>query len=89
MKNKRELEKIFKGVANHRRVEILILLDNKPNLSVIDISDELKTNFKTIAEHIRKMHLAGLIYKTNKGNSVCHTLSPLGQTILNFCRTLE
>ena len=89
MKTKRELEKIFKGVANHRRVEILTLLDSKPDLSVVDIANELRTNFKTIAEHIRKMHIAGLIFKTSKGNSVCHTLSPLGQSILKFCRILE
>lgn len=89
MKNKRELEKIFKGVANHRRVEILILLDRNPGLSVIEVSEILKTNFKTIAEHIRKLHIAGLVFKTSKGNSVCHTISPLGKTILVFCRTLE
>lgn len=89
MKNKRELEKIFKGLANHRRVEILLLLNKQPDLSVIDISEKLNTNFKTIAEHIRKMHIAGLVFKTNRGNSVCHTLSPLGKSVLEFCRTLE
>ena len=89
MKNKRELEKIFKGVANHRRVEILILLDEKPGLSVVGISDKLKTNFKTIAEHIRKLHISGLVFKTSHGQSVAHTVSPLGKDVLAFCRTLE
>ncbi|OGD67560.1 hypothetical protein A3F08_00785 [Candidatus Berkelbacteria bacterium RIFCSPHIGHO2_12_FULL_36_9] len=89
MKNKRELEKIFKGVANHRRVEILLLLEKTPGLSVIEISYQLKVDYKTIAEHIRKLHIAGLIFKTNKGSSVANTISPLGQSILVFCRTLE
>lgn len=89
MKNKRELEKIFKGVANHRRVEILLLLNITPGLSVIEISEKLKTNFKTIAEHTRKLHISGLVYKTNRGNSVAHTVSPLGKSVLVFCRTLE
>lgn len=89
MKNKRELEKIFKGVANHRRVEILILLDKNPELSVIEVSEILKANFKTIAEHIRKLHIAGLVFKTSCGQSVAHTISPLGKDILAFCRTLE
>lgn len=89
MKNKRQLERIFKGVANHRRIEIMLLLDKQPELSVIDIAAKLRCNFKTIAEHTRKLHLAGMIYKRNKGNSVNHTLSPLGKSILKFCRTLE
>jgi len=89
MKNKRELEKIFKGVANHRRVEILLLLNDTPGLSVIEVSDKLKTNFKTIAEHIRKLHISGLVFKTSHGQSVAHTVSPLGKDVLAFCRTLE
>lgn len=89
MKNKRELEKIFKGVANHRRVEILLLLDKTPGLSVIEVSEKLKTNFKTIAEHIRKLHISGLVFKTSHGQSVAHTISPLGKDVLAFCRTLE
>lgn len=89
MKNKRELEKIFKGVANHRRIEILLLLDKEPELSVVNIAYKLHCNFKTIAEHTRKLHIAGMVYKTNRGNSVSHILSPLGKSILKFCRTLE
>ena len=45
----RALEKIVKGFANHRRIEILALISRQPNLSVLDISDELRVNFKTIS----------------------------------------
>lgn len=89
MDNKRQLEKIFKGVANHKRVEILFLIDKKPLISVLAISKQINSNYKSIAEHIRKMHLAKLIFKNSSGNQVCLTLSPLGKTVLQFCRKLE
>ena len=85
----RKLEKITKGVANHRRIEILELLHRKQNLSVMDISRELKVNFKTISEHIRRLSHAGLVLKKNMGAAVEHTISPLGRHVLKFLRTLE
>jgi len=39
--NYRALERIVKGFANHRRIEILYLLRREPELSVDDISERL------------------------------------------------
>jgi DNA-binding transcriptional ArsR family regulator len=89
MKNKYELEKIVKGFSNHRRIEILHLLNQRPNLSIFEISDILNVNFKTISEHVRRLAIAGLVRKRNEGNNVRHTLSDRGKSILKFLRTLE
>jgi|SRR3989344_5019920 len=83
------LEKITKGLANHRRVEILHTLSIQPSLSVLDLSQKLGVNFKTISEHLRRLNISGLVYKNSDGNSIRHTLSPRGKTILKFLRTLE
>jgi DNA-binding transcriptional ArsR family regulator len=85
----RQLEKIVKGFSNHRRIEILGLLYDKPELSLIEIADELRINFKTASEHTRRLAIAGLVMKRNDGNLVRHALSALGKTILKFLRTLE
>jgi predicted transcriptional regulator len=85
----RRAEKIAKGFANHRRVEILSLLENKPNLSVFDISDELDVNFKTISEHLRRLFTAGLVSKKNRGPRVEHVLTELGKKVLRFLRSLQ
>lgn len=89
MLNTKGLEKIVKGFSNHRRIQILELLAGSPELSVIEISEKLKVNFKTISEHIRRLTNAGLVLKRYQGASVRHTLSPLGTLILKFLRTLE
>ena len=67
----------------------MALLDKMPELSVMEIADELGINFKTASEHIRRLASAGLVLKRNQGAAVRHILSPTGRLILKFLRTLE
>jgi len=83
------LERIIKGAANHRRIEIMELLSNKPELSVDDVTKVLKGNFKTISEHLRRLAIAGLVAKRSDGLNVRHKLTPRGLSILKFLRILE
>ena len=85
----RQIERIAKGFANHRRVEILTLLEKEPELSLIEISERLKINFKTASEHIRKLAIANLVMKRNAGAAVRHALTEMGRLTLKFLRTLE
>ena len=88
-KRHRDLERVFKGVANHRRVEILDTLERHPELTVSDLSERLSVDFRTASEHLRKLAIAGLVIKRHEGAAVCHALSARGKYILKFCRTLE
>ena len=84
-----ELERIVKGIANHRRIEILELLGKKPEMSVTEIAEKVKSNFKTTSEHIRRMAIAGLLMKRSDSKSVRHKLTKRGELILTFLRMLE
>jgi len=85
----KKLERIVKGFSNHRRIEIMNLLDSYPELSLDEISKRLRCNFKTISEHIRRLSISGLVYKRYEGRKVCHKLSSRGINILTFLRKLE
>ncbi len=85
----KKIERIVKGVANHRRIQIIELLKRKPELSVAGIADELKINFKTASDHIRRLSIAGLVLKRYEGNFVRHKLTKRAQSILKFLRILE
>lgn len=85
----RELERIIKGFANHRRIEILELLKREPELSVEDISERLKIGYPNASDHVRKMAIAGLVMKRNDGAAVRHKLTSRGEHILMFCKRLE
>ena len=88
-KTNRELERIVKGFANHRRLQVLELLQKEPELSVQEISEKLKTEFKNISAHINKMAIAGLVMKRNEGNLIRHKLTNRGKSILQFVRIIE
>lgn len=85
----RQLERIAKGFSNHRRIQILELVSAKPELSLQEISTQLKINVKTASDHIRRLAIAGLVLKRNRGVNVLHRLSPRGDIILKFLRKLE
>jgi len=85
----RKTERIVKGAANHRRLEILDLLKKKPELSVEEIASTLKINFKTASEHIRRLALSGLVVKRYDARNVRHKLTRCGSDILTFLRMLE
>jgi DNA-binding transcriptional ArsR family regulator len=87
--NYRQLERIVRGFSNHRRIEILKLLEKYPELSVIEISERLNKNFKTIADHVRRLTIAGLLMKKSQGASIRHRLTKRGEKVLEFLRTLE
>lgn len=87
--NFKKIERIVKGFDNHRRIQILDLLDKEPELSVIEIAEKLKIGYENTSDHIRKMAIVGLILKRNEGNTVRHKLTPRAKTILVFCKKLE
>lgn len=85
----RQLERVVKGFANHRRIQIIQLLEKESELSVQDIATKLKINYKTASEHIQKVERAGILLKRNRSINVLHKLSPKGFNILEFLRMLE
>ena len=83
-KTAKQLERHLKGVANHRRIEILFLIAHEEGISVDGISNSLRCNFKTISEHIRRLVQAGLVEKKYEGHMVKHRLSPYGHIFIKF-----
>lgn len=84
IKTAKQLERYFKGVANHRRIEILFLIEKNPGVSVAEIADTLEANLKTISEHTRRLVASGLVFKRYRGRTVEHSLSPYGKIFIRF-----
>jgi len=86
--NFKYLEKIMKGGANHRRLQILFLLEKNPGLSVDLVSTNLNVIFVTIASHLQKLHSSGLVSKKYVGRTVVHFVTKRGKDIMTLCRIL-
>ena len=89
LKTSKQLERHLKGVANHWRIEMLLLVAERDGVTVEGIAEALGGNFKTISEHTRRLVQAGLLDKRYAGRTVTHTLSPYGKTITAFIRTFQ
>jgi len=85
----RKIERIVKGFANHRRIQILDLLHREPELSVDDISEHLNIGYENASDHIRKLAITGLVMKRYEGTTVRHKLTARGESILVFCKKLQ
>lgn len=88
-KTGKQLERHFKGVANHHRIEILLKISECSGMSVEEIAVAQRANFKTISEHTRRLVQAGLINKQYVGRRVVHSLTPYGSTFVAFIRTFQ
>jgi len=83
-KTAKQMERHLKGMANHYRIEILILVAKNERITLDGIVGTLKANEKTIGEHTRRLSTAGLLNKKYKGKFVEHSLSPYGKTFVRF-----
>lgn len=86
MKDSKKLERVFKGPANHWRIEILTMVEKNPEITLHYMAEKLQANFKTISEHTKKLVIAGLIRKNYQGREVTHILSPYGEKICEILR---
>jgi len=86
-KTPKQLERHLKGLANHRRIEILECIALNDGITLERIAKNLECNLKTISQHTRKLHRSGLINKKYIGRSVVHSLSPYGKRFYIFIKS--
>src|SRR3989344_1730963 len=89
IKTAKQMERHLKGVANHYRIEILLLIAKRDGITLDGIIETLGANGKTIGEHTRRLYQAGLLNKKYRGKFVEHTLSPYGKTFVRFLQSFQ
>lgn len=89
IKTAKQMERYLKGMANHYRIEILLILSVRPVLTLEEIIDSLGANARTVGEHVRRLFLAGLVNKKYRGRFVEHSLSPYGKVFVQFLKSFQ
>ncbi|WKZ26623.1 MAG: helix-turn-helix transcriptional regulator [Candidatus Paceibacterota bacterium] len=88
MKTAKQLERYFKGSANHWRIAILLLVEKNDGITVEGITKSFdKSDFKNISQHTHRLVQAGLLNKKYQGRQVIHRLSPYGLAFVKFIKT--
>ncbi len=83
-KTSKTLERHFKGVANHRRIQILLYAAGHPDATIEILTEQLKCNFRTTSSHTQRLVTAGLLEKQYRGREVLHSLTPYGVRFVKF-----
>ena len=83
------MERHLKGIANHYRIQIILLIAEHDGITLESIIERLKANVKTVGEHTRRLYQAGLINKKYNGKFVEHALSPYGKTFVQFLKSFQ
>jgi len=89
IKTAKQMERHLKGMANHYRIEILLIISKSDGIALDNIIKILGANGKTIGEHTRRLYQAGLINKKYRGKFVEHTLSPYGKIFVRFLKSFQ
>lgn len=87
LKTAKQMERHLKGISNHYRIGILLLIANSNGITLERIIEKIKANEKTIGEHTRRLLVAGLINKKYRGKYVEHSLSPYGKVFVRFLKS--
>ena len=89
IKTAKQMERHFKGISNHYRIKILLLISEQPGITLEGIVENIQANQKTIGEHTRRLHAAGLINKNYRGKYREHNLSPYGKKLAQFLKSFQ
>lgn len=89
IKTAKQMERHLKGMANHYRIEILLLIASREAITLDNIIETIGANGKTLGEHARRLYQAGLVNKKYRGKFVEHTLSPYGRTFVRFLKSFQ
>ena len=89
IKTAKQMERHLKGMANHYRIEILLLVAEREKMTLEDIIRMIGANGKTLGEHTRRLYNAGLVNKNYRGKFVEHSLSPYGRTFVSFLKSFQ
>jgi len=88
IKKSNQLEYIIRGFDNKRRIDIIFLLDQTPELSVSDIVEHFQISFTAVSNHLLKMMSRGLIMKRNDQREVRHALTTKGKMVARFLKKI-
>ncbi len=89
IKTAKQMERHLKGISNHYRIEILLIIASCNGITLENIIKTIDANEKTIGEHTRRLYHAGLLNKKYRGKFVEHALSPYGRTFVRFLQSFQ
>jgi len=71
----KELEKVFKGLANRRRLAIIQLLSKKGELPVAEIASQINLSFTSTSKHLNILQRLDILDRRQESLTVYYRLA--------------
>ncbi len=84
----KDLEKIFKALANRRRLAIIKYLKNNKDASVGEVSRAIKASFKATSKHLLILSSANIVDREQVHFQAAYRLAPRVHPVLKVFLTL-
>jgi DNA-binding transcriptional ArsR family regulator len=76
-----DLAEVFATLGSAPRLRLLFLLYYRPDLSVGELAEILKTSISGVSTHLKRLRQAGLVNCRRDGQTVCCALASNGDHI--------
>ncbi len=88
----KHFERLFKALANKRRIDIIKLLTKNEQMSVSEIAENINISLKSTSKHLQKLENANLISRKQKSKWGYYSLNnfapeSLERLIIIFIKT--
>ena len=87
--DEREIERVYKAVANRKRVLIVRYLQAVRTATVGDIAKAIRLSFKATSRHLQLLSGTGYVTSEQHGLYVYYSLSPKSDFINRVLRTVN
>ena len=88
MTNLKNLERVFRGLANRRRLHIIQFLLRKKEASVSEIAEEIRLSFKSTSKHLLALRQLDILDNRQEQLRVFYrvsgSLSPLMRGVIKY-----
>ncbi|MBI4094723.1 MAG: winged helix-turn-helix transcriptional regulator [Candidatus Liptonbacteria bacterium] len=70
----KQLERVFKGLANRRRLAIIRILSKKKELPVAEIAKHIDLSFTSTSKHLARLHELDILDRRQESLTVYYRL---------------
>ena len=84
--NDRGRARMTAALGNHRRIEIIRLLRERPAMCIEEVATACKVDVSTASEHVRRLHESGMLKKKSEGRRVLLSATKRASALL---RTID
>jgi DNA-binding transcriptional ArsR family regulator len=85
----RELERVFKALANKRRLAILLFIRKRKQANVGEVAEAIKLSFKSTSKHLSILASAGLLDRDQKSLYSFYSCTPLVEKFMGIIDSLS